>query len=295
MNVDLSIIILSYNTCELTKRCVLAIIRNLKNNKITFEVIVVDNGSVDGSEAMLVELKKNNKEIKILANKKNIGFAKANNLALNKVKGTNILYLNSDVIVEKVDFDKLINYLNNNNNVAGLTVNVVLTAGNIDPASHRGFPTVWNSFCYLTGLESLTRNIEPLNRLFGGYHLTSLKLNQIHEIDSPSGAFFLVKKKVIEKINGFDEDFFFYGEDIDLAFRIKKAGYKIIYYPLYQVLHLKSSSGLKKEDDRTRSKTRGYFYDAMYIFYQKHYRMYYPSFFNKIIYSSIDFLKKTHA
>lgn len=295
MKTDLSVIILSYNTSELTKRCTSSLLKNLRNiPKLTFEIIIVDNASKDGSVKMLKELKNSNSEIQLILKNSNLGFAKANNIALKIAKGRYILYFNSDVISENVNYGELISYLDKYDDKAGLTVNLMLSNGKIDPASHRGFPTVWNSFCYMSGLEKLTRNVPFINKYLGGYHRVELNLSDEHEIDSPSGAFFLIKKKILDRLKGFDESFFFYGEDIDLAYRINMLGYKIIYYPKYNVLHLKSSSGLKKKDSKMRNVTRDYFYDAMKIFYRKHYEKFYPGFFNRLIYYSIDYLKN-HA
>jgi len=132
--------------------------------------------------------------------------------------------------------------------------------------------------------------------MFGGYHLTHLDLKSIHEIDSPTGAFFLVKKSILDKLGGFDEDFFFFGEDLDLSFRIKKLGYKIMYYPLFEVLHLKhASSGDNKKKIKTKSMTRYHFYDAMKIFYEKHYEIYNPKLVNVSIYFLLNILKNKHA
>lgn len=281
----LSIIILSYNTKRVTRQCLQSLFKNLKKiNKLEWEVIVVDNGSKDGSLQML-ENYKVHKLIKLLKNKKNIGFAKANNQALKIAKGKYILFLNSDVIVEKVDFNKLIVYLDKNPKIGALTVKVRLPTGKIDPACHRGFPTPWNSFCYFSKLEKVFGKMPLIGRIFGGYHLAYLNLNTIHEVDSISGAFYFTRKDILKRLNGFDEKFFMYGEDIDLSLRIKKLGYKIFYYPLFQVTHLKYSSGLKKNNKATKK----HFYKAMKIFYQKHYAKHYPLIFNQLIYLLIDF------
>ncbi|MFN4212680.1 MAG: glycosyltransferase family 2 protein [Microgenomates group bacterium] len=286
--VKLSIIILSYNTKKVTRECLKSLFKNLKNiNDFKTEIIVVDNGSKDGSVEML-EGYKVRKLIKLIKNEKNEGFAKANNRGLRKAKGEYILFLNSDVMVNEIRFGKLINYLERNLEVGAVTVEVRLPTGEIDPASHRGFPTPWNSFCYFSNLEKFFGKLPLIGRIFGGYHLTYLNRETVHEVDSITGAFFLTRRKLLEKLNGFDEDFFMYGEDIDLAFRIKKLGYKIIYYPLFQVTHLKYTSGLKKNNKETKK----HFYKAMKIFYHKHYEKHYPWFFNKLIYLLIDF--KSH-
>ncbi len=289
---DLSIIIPSYNTKDVTLRCLISLINQLsKEKQLTGEIIVIDNGSTDGSVKKIEELKKTWVDLILIKNKKNMGYSKANNQGLMIAKGKYILFLNSDVIIKKISFLDLKNYLDKNNQIGGLTIKVLLPNGKIDPASHRGFPTVWNSFCYYSQLEKIFGQVPLLNRFFGGYHLTYLDLDLIHEIDSPSGAFYLIQKTIVDRLNGFDEDFFMYGEDIDLSFRIKKLGYKIVYYPYYQVIHKKYVSGLGNSNKKLQQVIKKHFYQAMKIFYQKHY---YPKnnwIINKIVYLSI-FLKE---
>jgi GT2 family glycosyltransferase len=290
--VDISIIIPSYNTKQITSDCIQSLLKTFSdasadNKKVTYEIIVVDNASSDGSPEMLRLL-----PIKILFHKENVGYAKANNKGLSLATGRYVLYLNSDTVMDTIDFSELISYLDTHQKVGGLTVNVKFQNGEIDPASHRGFPTLWRSLCYFSGLEKLTGTIPLLNNMFGGYHLLSKDLKKIHEIDSPTGAFFLVKKEILDKLKGFDEDFFMYGEDLDLSFRIKELGYSIIYYPKYSIFHLKYKSGLGTANDGIRSKIRGHFYEAMKIFYKKHYEKLYPQFVNRLVYSAIDFKKR---
>ena len=300
MSVNLSIIILSYNTKDLTRNCLLALIKSLpKNKNFSTEIIVVDNGSTDGSveniKNQISKIKntyeKSNIIFNFIQNYKNLGYPKGNNQALKIATGKFVLFLNSDVIVDKINFEKLLNYIESHREIGALTVKVVLSDGNIDPASHRGFPTIWNSFCYFIGLEELLRNVPYVNRLFGRYHLVHLNLASIHEIDSASGAFYLSRKDILKKVGVFDEAFFMYGEDLDLSFRIKKLGYKIVYYPEYIVKHLKYASGLEKKDINTRRKTRYHFFAAMKIFYKKHYEKDQSSPINTLVYYAIDFLK----
>lgn len=284
----LSIIVVSFNTKEITKDCLLNLKSNFDKYQIDYEVIVVDNNSADGSIDELNKLDKEWKNLKVFQNRRNVGFGKASNSGFKKSQGKYILYLNSDAIVTDVDFNDLINLLETQKNIGGLTVDVVLSNGEIDPASHRGFPTLWRSLCYFSGLEKAFYYIPFLNKIFGGYHLVGRNLNTIHEIDVPTGAFFLTSREIICKIGGFDEEYFAYGEDIEMAFQIKKLGYKIIYYPLWKVVHLKSISGLKKDNSKIREKTNHYFYDSMKIFYKKHYEKNYNWIINKLVYLFID-------
>lgn len=294
---DLSVIVLSYNTKNTTKNCLEKLHNSLNSSNVPSEIIIVDNDSKDGSIEMIKKIlqKTNSKiEYRALFNKKNNGFAKGNNQGLKISNGKYILFLNSDAMVENIDWDILISYFNQNANIGALTVKVKLSDGSIDPASHRGFPTVWNSFTYYSKLEKIFGRIPQLNKIFGGYHLKNLNLDTVHEIDSPSGAFYLTTKKLMDNLMGFDDKtFFLYGEDLDLSYRIKQAGYKILYYPKFSVLHLKSVSGLKKNDNKIKNVARGHFYSAMKKFYQKHYENKYPKIIRNIVYFFIDLKKKS--
>jgi len=121
--------------------------------------------------------------------------------------------------------------------------------------------------------------------------LVNLNLNNIHEVDVITGAFLFTKKEILDEFGGFDKDYFAYGEDIEMAFQIKKLGYKIIYYPLWKVLHLKSVSGLKKDDKNIRKRTSNHFYDSMKIFYDKHYAGDHNWLANKLVHFAIDVKK----
>ncbi|EKE15212.1 MAG: WsbD [uncultured bacterium] len=286
--IPLSIIIVSFNTKEIIKKCLLSLKKNFTKYSIGYEVIVVDNNSRDGTVEYLLDLEKHWDNLHVILSKKNLGYGKGNNLGLTKSKGRYVLYLNSDAIVSDIDFHDLINLMKIDKNIGALTVKVILPTGEIDPASHRGFPTIWRSFTYFSGLEKAFLNVPVLNKLFGGYHLVNLDRNNIHEIDVPTGAFLFTRRDIINKFGGFDKDYFTYGEDIEMAFQINKLGYKIIYYPLWKVLHLKSVSGLKKIDLNIRKKASDSFYDSMKIFYKKHYAENHNWLTNEFIYLAID-------
>ncbi len=291
---QLSIIIVSFNTLDITLKCLRNLRKNFVKYPLKYEVIVVDNGSVDGSPKALIDLKKDWSNLKVILSKKNLGYGKANNKGTDVARGKYVLYLNSDAIVTDINFSDLIGFFNRKKDLGALTVKVMLTNGEIDPASHRGFPTPWASLTYFLGLEKVFFKVPFLNKMFGQYHQVHLDLGTIHEIDVPTGAFLMVRANIIKEIKGFDRDYFAYGEDVEMAFRIKELGYKILYYPLWKVLHLKSVSGLKKKDNNIRSKTRFHFYNSMKIFYRKHYEKKYPWIFNQLIYWAID-LKRTFS
>jgi len=292
--VKLSIIIVSHNTSYLTKKCLESLYENLKNYNFKYKIIVVDNASTDDTIDNLKKLKEKDKlNLLIIRNKKNLGYGKANNQGLKKTLSQYTLFLNSDTLIKEVNFEYLFKYLDENPKIGALTIKVIRPNGEIDWASHRGFPTLWRSFCYFTGLENLFSKIPYLNKLFGGYHLRHFNLRDIHEIDSPSGAFFLTRTKLIKDLNGFDESFFMYGEDLDLSWRIKEVGYKIIYNPLFTVVHHKYQSGLKGKDVERRKEIKNHFYQAMKIFYQKHYQKKYPPLINSLVYKIIDYKIKS--
>jgi len=278
--IDLSIIIVSYNTKNFLKNCLESIEPNPN-----YEIIVIDNNSTDGSVLMLKELKKRSKQnITILEKRNNLGFAKANNQALKKAQGRLILFLNPDTILEKETLKTMIDFMDENPKVGAATCRVQLTNGKLDQASHRGFPTVWNSFTYFSGLEKLF----PKSPIFAGYSLTYLSLDNIHEIDSGCGAFLMVRQEAGNQVNWFDEDYFWYGEDLDFCYRLKENGWKIMFVPTTKITHWKgAASGIKKHSQgistaskETKIKAAKASIKVMRLFFQKHYQHKYP----KVIY-----------
>jgi len=294
MNKDLSVVIVSYNTSSLISSCVKKLVYSFKSSNLSFEIIIVDNASTDGSVKKIKGIRKKLTNLIIIENKKNLGYAKANNQALKKAKGKYILFLNSDILIDNIDWNKLLSFFSTKKEVGALTVRVNLKDGTIDQASHRGFPTLWRSFCYFSFLERFFSFNSFFKKIFGGYHLLHLDINKIHEVEVISGAFFLTKKELMKKTGGFDDSFFMYGEDIDLCLRIKKLNYKIIYYPYFKVTHLKYQSGLKSKNEKVNIKTNFYFFQAMKIFYQKHYQKKYPFFINFLVYLLLNWKIKSY-
>lgn len=284
---DLSIIILNYNTRELLRECLWAVKATEKGN-YEIKTIVIDNGSTDASASMVVD---NFGWVTLIRSETNLGFAGGNNLALPKAKGKYLLFLNTDTRLPKKIFPEILNYLDKNPRVGALTVRLVLRGGKMDPDCHRGFPTPWASLTYFLGLERFF----PKSRFFGGYHQFYLPLDKIHEIDSACGAFLIVRKEALKEIGGWDEDYFFYGEDIDLCYRLKKKKWKIIYYPKIEAVHYKgASSGLRGEtrdialaDRQTRLRAARASIEAMKIFYNKFYRDKYPKLITTIVIAGI--------
>ncbi len=179
---QLTIIILSFNTKELTLRAVKSCLTNPYEN---LQVVVVDNHSSDGTVDALLVQEKHEQRLRILARDVNDGFARGNNVALREVKTPYAMLLNSDAYIDAAsDLGILVSFMEDNPHVGLVTPHVVLASGSTDPASHRGFPTPWNAFTYYSGLEKLTKH----SRLFGGYHQTWKDVNEVHEVAACTGA-----------------------------------------------------------------------------------------------------------
>lgn len=288
----LSVVIVSYNTKEFLKECLLSI----ADSQLTaIEIIVVDNASEDGT---VEEVQSNNVKLKIIQNEKNLGYAKANNIGVREAKGDYILFLNPDTLVNKDAIKKMVAFISNHKDVGAVTCRVNLPNGNLDDSCHRGFPTPWNAFCYFSGLS----RIFPRSRIFAGYSLGWMDLSKTHEIDSCAGAFMIVRRKAGEEINWWDEDFFWYGEDLDFCYRLKEKGWKIYFVPGASILHYKGISGgikghskhLSTATRETKTRAINARFEAMELFYKKHYENKYPSFVTWFVSQAIK-LKRLRA
>lgn len=280
---DLSIIIVNYKTQKLTLQTLESVFA-ARPPKNKLEVILVDNGSNDDTPEAVCRYYP---EVKIIESRENLGFAGGNNLGLRRAKGRYQLLLNSDTLVEKDTLVKMIDFMDNHPRVGLSTCRVELAGGKIDPASHRGFPTPWASLTYYLGLERFW----PKSRLFGQYHQGWKDLHATHEIDTPVGAFFMIRREVLRQVGLLDEKFFMYGEDIDLAFRIKQAGWQISYAPITRITHLKGASGINKPVKDIRIKTTKAFFEAMKLFYKKHYAKKYGFAVKWLVFLGIDGVK----
>lgn len=272
--IDVSVIIVNYNTKNLLNACLGTVFRT--SGMVTSEVIVVDNASTDGSTAFI---KAKYSSVYLIQNSKNLGFAAANNKGIQLSHGRYILLLNSDTEMREGVLDYMVDFMDKHSTVGASTCKVLLPNGRIDPACHRGFPTPWASFTYFVGMERLF----PRSKLFGQYHLGYKDMNRTHDIDSPMGAFFLVRREVVDQVGSLDESFFMYGEDLDWAYRIRKAGWRILFCPEKSIFHRKKQSGRAKENMVIRRETDKHFYEAMAIFYRKHYKTRYGSLTSAII------------
>lgn len=244
----LSIIIVSYNVKHLLENCLHSVSKAIEG--IEAEVIVIDNASSDNSIGYLQPLFP---AFRFIPNFANEGFARANNKALAISTGKFVLFLNPDTIVPPDCFHKCIAFLESNPSAGALGVKMLNGDGEFLPESKRGFPTPVVSLLKLSGISS------------SRYYLSHLDKDKVQEVDVLSGAFMMVKKGVLERTGGFDERFFMYAEDIDLSYRIQKAGYKNFYFPGTTITHFKGGS-TKKDVKYVRQ-----FYKAMSQFARKHY------------------------
>lgn len=263
---DLSVIILSYNTKQLLRDCLVSVLSS-QGNYIT-EIIVADNGSTDGSREMV---KKEFPQVKLVDNGANLGFAKGNNQAIKQASGRHVLILNSDTVVQPDTFEIMVAKADSYKNIGALGPKVLLANGDLDPACRRKFPNPANAFFRLFGLKK-----------YSNYNIAG-PVDQEQEVEALTGACMLVPRVVIDKVGMLDEQFFFYGEDLDWCYRIKEAGYKILYYPAAEILHLKSASSRN-----IPYKIVKVAYTAMKIFYKKHYAPKYPAPFNWLVYLGIN-------
>lgn len=260
---DLSVVILNYNTKDLTRTCLTTLLAS-RLEDYTMEVIVCDNGSDDGSAEMVAE---EFPGVTLIKNGKNLGFAAGNNPGIKKAKGRYVLLLNTDTEMPKDTLRVMIDFMDANPAAGAATCKLLLPDGSMDPACHRGFPTPWASLSYLLKLEKMF----PKTRLFGEYHQGYKDLSTIHEVDCIVGAFFMVRREVIAAVGLLDEDYFMYGEDIDWAYRIRNAGWKIMYNPTVTMLHKKKQSGRANKAASRRVTTEIYFHKYNWLFYKKNY------------------------
>lgn len=247
----LSIIILNYNVRYFLEQSILSVERALHG--IDAEIIVADNDSKDDSCDMV---KQRFPHITLLENKENLGFSKANNRAVAVAKGEYVCILNPDTAIAEDTFSKALNYAEKQSKFGALGVYLMDGTGNFLPESKRNIPTPWRSLLKLVGWPQGTN----------GYYARHVDSRGMGEVDTLVGAFMLMKRSVYNEVGGFDEDYFMYGEDIDLSYKLIQAGYKNHYLGDLCVLHYKGESTQKDGAYLDR------FYGAMRIFYNKHFR-----------------------
>ncbi len=270
---DLSVIMINFNTRRLAAQAAESVLRTVQD--ASFEIIVVDN-----SDQPTEFYSSDDSRIKVLERVENNGFGHACNLGAEKAEGEYLLFLNSDTIVHENALDSSLRYMREHPDIGILGIRTLLADGSFDHGCKRGFPTPSASFYYFLGMDKR----HPESRKYGAYRQTFLPEDKTVETDCVSGAFLMMKKALFTEIGGFDEDYFMYGEDIDLCYRVKQAGHKVVYFAGGSITHLKGASGL-----HTKSrKVIDCFYDSMKIFYRKHYRGKYNLFLNAAVYMGIN-------
>lgn len=251
---DLSVIIVSYNTQDLLSTCLNSVFSNSKN--VNIEVIVVDNNSSDRSVQFV---KQEFPNVKVIQNSTNLGFAKANNLGIKAASGKYLLLLNSDTIILDDALTKMVNWMNNNSKAQVATCKLLNEDKSVQPTGGY-FPTIKRIFFWQFFLD----DIFPLLKAF---HPKPSFYSKERELDWITGAFFLIRKEVIDRIGVLDEDFFMYAEELEYCFRIKKAGLRIFYTPITNIIHLGFKSGSKEKALIGE-------YESLKHYYTKHYPKY---------------------
>ncbi len=275
---SLTIILVSYNSSFWLKKTLESLQEwYLSKTKTLVKVVVVDNGSVDDSQELV---RRSYRDVELIELPENVGFAAANNKALAHVDTTYAMLLNSDTeLTTASNLDVLLAYMDAHVEVGVITPKIVLENGSIDPASHRGEPTLWAAFTYYLGLEGLF----PHSEWFGQYHQYYKSLESIHEIDACSGAAMIVRTAAMKKVGLLDEQFFMYAEDLDWCRRFREAGWKIVFNPDVNIIHHKYKSGISSLSKQTATKTHHLFFDTMLQYYDKYYQNAYPKWVRSVI------------
>ena len=254
---EISIVIVNYNVKDFLRDCINSIYKS--NTTHTYEIIVVDNNSSDDS---VKELSTSFPHINFVQLEENLGFSRANNIGFELAQGEYVLILNPDTILSQDTLEKTINFFKSDEKIGAVGCKVLNADLTFQLACRRSFPTPWNSFSKLFGLQ----NLFPKSKIFAQYNLTYLDEDRSYEVDALIGAFIFTKIEILKEIGGFDESYFMYGEDLDLCFKIKSKNYKIFYYHETSIIHFKGESTKRSNINEVK-----HFYEAMQIFVKKHY------------------------
>lgn len=269
----LSVVIVNYNVKYFLEQALHAVRRACRG--LEAEVLVVDNHSLDGSCDMVRSLFP---EVVLIDNHENLGFAKANNQAIRQAKGKYVLLLNPDTVVEEDCFHKVIAFFEATPDAGAVGVKMIDGSGKFLPESKRGLPTPEVAFYKISGLAALF----PRSKRFGKYHLGFLGRDEVHAVDVLAGAFMMIRRDVLLQVGMLDEDYFMYGEDIDLSYCIQKAGFRNYYFPDTTIIHYKGESTKKTSVNFVFT-----FYRAMVIFARKHYSRKHAQTFSFLIHIAI--------
>ncbi len=260
-----SIIIVAYNSCDFLPAC-LKSVRDACEG-VESQIIVLDNGS---SEPILPEIKKFFPEVLWIDSKENLGFGKGCNLAEKQATKPYLFFINPDTIISKNAFHEMLQFMEEHPDAGTVGCRILNEDGSLQWACRRSFPTIVSAVSKTIGLAALF----PKNKTLASYNMTYADPDEMTEVDAISGSFFCMRRDLYEKLGGFDEDFFMYGEDLDLCFRAKVAGCKNYYTPSTNILHFKGQSCRTRRWDSYLD-----FYKAMLIFVKKHKDLYFvPNF-----------------
>ncbi len=248
----ISVVIVSYNVRDLLENCLQSLYTALTG--ITHEVYVVDNRSDDGTVEMV---RQRFPQATLIANEENLGFARANNLALSRASGETLLLLNPDTLVQEDTIGTMLRFFRENEDVGMAGCKIIKPDGSLEAASRRSFPSPWVSFTKLSGLSTLF----PRSPLFARYNLTYLSEDESYEVDAISGSFMMLRREVYDTIGGLDESYFMYGEDLDWCFRTQRAGWKLYYVHSTKIIHYGGESTKRSSID-----AHAEFYRAMQVF-----------------------------
>lgn len=268
-----SIVIVSFNTVDLLDQCLESIERC--ESEYDLDVIVVDNGSHDGSADLVADRYPG---VRLLRNADNLGFSKATNQGIRISDADYVLLLNSDTVVLPGSIDRVVEHLEAHPEVGIVGCKVLKPDGTLDAPCRRSFPTPENSLYQRLGLTRLF----PKSRRFAAYYLSYLDPDETASIDCLMGAYMMIRRAVVDRVGLLDEDCFFYAEDIDYCYRTKQAGWEIVYFPEVTIIHHRGASTAK---DRIKATT--YFHQSMLVFYRKHQAPHRSRLVNGLVYSGI--------
>lgn len=263
MALKLSVIIVNYNVKYYLDQCIRSVLRAFEEMNTPAEIIVVDNHSADGSVDYLEQRypKKLFPMVRFVRSAHNLGFARANNIAIRQSRGEYVLLLNPDTIVGEDALKASVDFMDVHEDAGAVGVRMLGAQGRRAMESRRGLPTPMVSFFKMLGFC----NRWPHHRLFGKYYMGYLPWDEPSQIEVVSGAYCMLRRKALDEVGLLDEDFFMYGEDIDLSYRVLKGGYHNYYLPV-DILHYKGESTQKSSFRYVHV-----FYEAMLIFFRKHY------------------------
>lgn len=229
---EISIIVVSWNAKKHLDECLHSIIQHSKQHDA--EIIVVDNDSSDGSQEYV---KRNFPNVNLICNVKNLGFAKANNIGISHSRGKYVFLINSDVVVYESTFNSLLDYIKKHLDVGVVGPKINGADGKIQ-RSYMGCPTLWDSLCCALFLDTLF----PRMKIFNGFMMRHLDTNSVQQVDIINGCFWAVRREALSEVGLLDDSFFMYGEDMDWCKRFNSSGWKVIYFPLTEVLHYGGAS-----------------------------------------------------